>query len=56
MKDRIKVLRNSGKDGATIAAEAKRLGGLKTELLEKLKSGEAVLGEGGVEVLWREIL
>ena len=56
MKGRIKDLRNSGKDGATIAAEAKRLGGLKTKLLEKLKSGEAVLGEEGVEVLWREIL
>ena len=56
MKNRIKDLRNSGKDGATIAVEAKRLGGLKIELLEKLKSGEAVLGEGGVEVLWREIL
>ena len=39
-----------------MAAESKRLGEVKVGLLEKLRSGEAVLGEGGVEVLWREML
>lgn len=56
MKDQISQHQKSGKDGAVLAAEAKRLGEIKVGLLERLRSGEAVLGEGGVEVLWREML
>ena len=56
MKDHISQLRKSGKDGSALAAEAIRLGEVKVGLLERLRSGEAVLGEGGVEVLWREML
>ena len=56
MKDRINELRKTGKDGLALAAEAKRLGELKVGLLERLRSGDAVLGEDGVEMLWREIL
>jgi len=56
VKDQISQLRKSGTDGAVLAAEAKRLGEIKVGLLERLRSGEAVLGEGGVEVLWREML
>ena len=56
VKDRINELRKTGKDGLALAAEAKRLGELKVGLLERLRSGDAVLGEDGVEVLWREML
>ena len=56
VKDQISQLRKSGIDGTALATEAKRLGEVKVNLLERLRSGEAVLGEGGVEVLWREIL
>ena len=56
VKDQISQLRKSGIDGTALANEAKRLGEVKVNLLERLRSGEAVLGEGGVEVLWREML
>merc|ERR1719209_1150911 len=56
VKDQISQLRKSGKDGDVLTAEARRLGEIKVGLLERLKSGKAVLGEGGVEVLWREML
>jgi len=56
VKDHIGQLRKSGKDGAALAVEAKRLGEIKVDLLERLRSGDAVLGEGGVEVLWKEML
>ena len=56
VKGRISQLRKSEIDGTALAAEAKRLGEVKVDLLERLRSEEAVLGEGGVEVLWREML